>query len=272
MGLAFAPGVGSLASAAVGAASTTGNLALDLADDSVTGWEAAKNAAFGYGMDLMGAIPVFGATSKMAKIAKTAAKLANKVMPFLLASQVTHAGEYYESWKKLLSTDGKVSVDDWKNIAASLQLVAGGAAGLKRKSTFKKNEAKAIDNDKIAMDFIDKNGTKQTKLFMGEDAKAIREAQKSGKIEDLKKVTTDKFDDLQGLEINVQGSREGWKIPFTKKSIGAKTGRAEIFNVKNSVNDKGVVDTSNPFIEKKWNTPDVSAKDLKPVSNAANDA
>lgn len=272
MGLAFAPGVGSLASAAVGAASTTGNLALDLADDSVTGWEAFKNAAFGYGMDLVGAVPVFGATGKMAKVAKTAAKLANKVMPWLMASQALHAGEYYESWKKLLSTDGKVSVDDWKNIAASLQLIAGGAASLKRRSTFKKNDAKAIDNDKVAMDFIDKNGNKQTKLFMGEDAKAIREAQKSGKIEDLKKVTTDKFDDLKDLEINVQGSSSGLKIPFTKKSLWAKTGRPDVFNVKNPVNNKGVVDTSNPFVERGWNTPDVSAKDLKPVSNAANDS
>ena len=255
---------GNIASAAVGAGSTFANLAADIADDSTSGWEVFKNAAFGLGMDIVGAIPVFGATGKMAKMAKTALKLAPKVMLALGAgSAVVNAPQYYNSWKKLVDTDGKVTVDDWRNIAASIQLLAGGTAAVARNKAVKN----ATKTDTVAMDFIDPaTKTKQTRLFVGNDAKAIREA--NGNLEALKKATTGKFEDIKNMELDVTGQKDGINIPLLNKKIFSSEGTAGVYNVTNGWKGR--------YIERgqHWYdlTPDQSVSGASPIGKTIADA
>jgi hypothetical protein len=77
---AFVPGYGTAASAALGVGSTLTNLGADIADDSVSGGEAAWNTIAGLGMDLVGLIPGFGAAGKTGKIAKNLIKLTPKLL------------------------------------------------------------------------------------------------------------------------------------------------------------------------------------------------
>jgi hypothetical protein len=48
---------------------------------------------------------------------------------------------------------------------------------------------------------LDNTGKEKTVLFTGDDAVAIRKAQESGKLEDLKAATVDKFQDLDGWSL-----------------------------------------------------------------------
>lgn len=243
---------GNVASGLVGAGATALNFGADMNDDSISTWQATKNAAFGLGMDIVGAIPVFGATGKMAKMAKTAINLAPKVMMALGAYQgVAHAGEYYNSWKKLVDTNGKVSVDDWRNIAASIQLLGGGAAATAR--TIRRPKG---DTEMVALDFKDKNKVKQTRVFTGNDAKEIKEAHAAGDLARLKRATTEKFDELKDLELDVRGASDGFTIPIWGKKIGAKEGGVDLLKVRQGY-------TGKHFVERDWHTPDTKMSDTK---------
>lgn len=141
---AFVPGYGTAASAALGVGSTLTNLGADIADDSVSGGEAAWNTIAGLGMDLVGLIPGFGAAGKTGKIAKNLIKLTPKLLTLWGASQAYAPAA--EALKKLTS-DKELTVDDWKALSSGLSAVAGlsrmGAASMKARAY--KNAAKTGD-------------------------------------------------------------------------------------------------------------------------------
>lgn len=210
---AWAPGAGTAVSLGTGLASTGANLYADIVDDSVSAWGATKNAAFNLGMDLVGLIPGGGPAGKFAKIGKNIVGLAPKMIAALgTFSHLTNAPEYIASWKKL-GTDDKLDAQDWTNIMASIQAVLGPAAGIgqyaKNKGYYGKNKAEAakrvdtgtVNQDKVAVKMLDNTGKEKTVLFTGDDAVAIRKAQESGKLEDLKAATVDKFQDLDGWSL-----------------------------------------------------------------------
>ena len=141
---AFVPGYGTAASAALGVGSTLTNLGADIADDSVSGGEAAWNTIAGLGMDLVGLIPGFGAAGKTGKIAKNLIKLTPKLLTLWGTSQAYAPAA--EALKKLTS-DKELTVDDWKALSAGLSAAAGlsrmGAASMKARAY--KNAAKTGD-------------------------------------------------------------------------------------------------------------------------------
>lgn len=210
---AWAPGAGTAVSLGTGLASTGANLYADIMDDSVSAWDTVKNTGFNLGMDLVGLVPGGGSASKFAKIGKNIIGLAPKMIAALgTYSHLTNAPEYIASWKKL-STDDKLDAQDWTNIMASIQAVLGPAAGIgqyaKNKGYYGKNKVEAakrvdtgtVNQDKVAVKMLDNTGKEKTVLFTGDDAVAIRKAQESGKLEDLKAATVDKFQDLDGWSL-----------------------------------------------------------------------
>lgn len=210
---AWAPGTGTAVSLGTGLGSTAANLYADIADDSVSAWDATKNTALNLGMDLVGLVPGGGTATKFAKIGKYLAKTAPKVLA--LIGTVGHAlntPQYINSWSKL-GTDEKLDAQDWNNILSSIQAILGPAAGIgqyaKNKGYYGKNKAEAakradtgiVNQDKVAVKMLDNTGKEKTVLFDGDDATAIRKAQESGKLEDLKAATVDKFQDLDGWSL-----------------------------------------------------------------------
>lgn len=141
---AFVPGYGTATSAVLGVGSTLANLGADIADDSISGGEAAWNTLVGLGMDLVGLIPGFGAAGKTGKIAKNLIKLTPKLLTLWGASQAYAPAA--EALKKLTS-DKELTVDDWKALSSGLSAVAGlsriGAASMKARAY--KNAAKTGD-------------------------------------------------------------------------------------------------------------------------------
>ena len=210
---AWAPGAGTAVSLGTGLGSTAANLYADIADDSVSAWDATKNTALNLGMDLVGLVPGGGAAGKFAKIGKNLVKVAPKVLALIgTAGHALNTPQYINSWSKL-GTDEKLDAQDWNNILSSIQAILGPAAGIgqyaKNKGHYGKNKAEAakradagnINQDKVAVKMVDNTGKEKTVLFDGDDAVAIRKAQESGKLEDLKAATVDKFQDLDGWSL-----------------------------------------------------------------------
>lgn len=236
---AWLPGYGTAVSLGTGLGSTAGNLYADIMDDSVSAWDTVKNAGFNLGMDLVGLVPGGGSAGKFAKIGRNIINIAPKMIAALgTVSHITNAPEYIASWKKL-GTDDKLDAQDWNNIMTSIQAVLGPAAGIgqyaKNKGYYGKNKAEAakrvdtgtVNQDKVAVKMMDNTGKEKTVLFDGDDAVAIRKAQESGKIEDLKAATVDKFQDLDGWslkETDFGFRRPQMSLNPTKWSpIGGKT-------------------------------------------------
>ena len=231
---AWLPGAGTAVSLGTGLLSTVGNLYADVTDDSVSAWDAFKNVGLNLGMDLAGLVPGGGAAGKFTKIARTLKNLAPKVIAVIgTGMHALNTPQYLESWGKLKSEE-KLTAQDWNNILSSIQALLGPTAAVgqyaKNKGMYGKdaaNKAKRADTgqineDKIAVKMLDQNGKEKTVLFEGEDVKAIREAQSSGKMEDLKKATIDKFDDLKNYTLNEisfgirKPSSNGW-LPIGQK-------------------------------------------------------
>lgn len=239
---AFVPGAGTATSAVLGLGSTGSNLVADIADDSVSGWETVGNAAFGLGMDIVGLIPGLGMVGKGAKVARTLTKLAPKVMKWLWGySALTNAPELIQSWEKMIDSESKMTSRDWENIMQSLNLILGGGAAygrnLKAKGKMSTNAKEApyvekLVDDKIAVKMKDASGAEKRVVFEGDDAKAIREA--DGNIDEIKKHTIDKYQDLSDFTIvesmspikGLQSPVKGWKVwssenyqsPYRKKA------------------------------------------------------
>ncbi len=121
---AFVPGYGTVASGALGLGSTLTNIGVDIADKSMSGWDVAKNAAYGLGMDVVGLIPGWGAFGKGAKVAKILKPAAKAIMSSML---VYGAFDSAKAFNKLMSDPSSMDVNDWKNLATGLQALSGGA-------------------------------------------------------------------------------------------------------------------------------------------------
>lgn len=236
---AFVPGVGTGASAALGVGSSLGTFAADAIEDGLD-WGDAKNLGMNLGMDFLGMIPAGGVSSKTAKIAKNLGKWTPRIVAAIGAMNTLQNGEaIIGSFGKLTSEPSKLTVDDWRNISQGIGLVAGVAGAAKRKSRVSE-QAPKTKQDVVAVEMFDKTtNQKQTYLFSGDDAKAIRTAQKTGDTAAMKKVT-EKYEGMKDLEVSTTGNtgwrgfhdseskwNEGWRLnPF-----GEKAGKPRVFDV-----------------------------------------
>lgn len=126
---AFGVGIGTVGSATAGLTSTGLNAIADGMDDSVSLGDTIGNAAMGVGLDLVGLIPGLGTGAKATKIAKTVSKIAPTALTILAASNALDE-ESRKSWSKI-SSPSSMTVQDWRNIANGLSVIAGGHRAIK---------------------------------------------------------------------------------------------------------------------------------------------
>lgn len=145
--IASMTGVGSVASAGLGAASTTANLSADMMEGKSFG-EAFANNLGSYAMDIVSLIP-FAKAAKIPKMIKTLGSWAPKITGAIAGIQgLANSEEYLKSWGKVTNGES-LTVGDWRNISESLQLVLGGAAATHRASVANSNVQSIRSADKV---------------------------------------------------------------------------------------------------------------------------
>lgn len=143
--IASMTGVGSVASAGIGMASTAANQAADMAE-GMGFLESLGNNAVSYGLDALSLIP-FARAAKIPKTIKAIAGFAPKLMAIISTSQgISNAPEITKSLSKLNSSES-LTVEDWRNIANGIQIVLGGTAATHRASKAKSHVDAARTND-----------------------------------------------------------------------------------------------------------------------------
>lgn len=143
--IASMTGVGSVASAGIGMASTAANQAADMAE-GMGFLESLGNNAVSYGLDALSLIP-FARAAKVPKTIKAIAGFAPKLMTIISTAQgISNAPEITKSLSKLNSSES-LTVEDWRNIANGIQIVLGGTAATHRASKAKSHVDAARTND-----------------------------------------------------------------------------------------------------------------------------
>lgn len=143
--IASMTGVGSVASAGIGVASTAANQAADMAE-GMGFLESLGNNAVSYGLDALSLIP-FARAAKIPKTIKAIAGFAPKLMAIISTAQgIANAPEITKSLSKLNSSES-LTVEDWRNIANGIQIVLGGTAATHRASKAKSHVDAARTND-----------------------------------------------------------------------------------------------------------------------------
>lgn len=143
--IASMTGVGSVASAGIGMASTAANQAADMAE-GMGFLESLGNNAVSYGLDALSLIP-FARAAKIPKTIKAIAGFAPKLTAIISTAQgISNAPEITKSLSKLNSSES-LTVEDWRNIANGIQIVLGGTAATHRASKAKSHVDAARTND-----------------------------------------------------------------------------------------------------------------------------
>lgn len=143
--IASMTGVGSVASAGIGMASTAANQAADMAE-GMGFLESLGNNAVSYGLDALSLIP-FARAAKIPKTIKAIAGFAPKLMAIISTAQdISNAPEIIKSLSKLNSSES-LTVEDWRNIADGIQIVLGGTSATHRASKAKSYVDAARTND-----------------------------------------------------------------------------------------------------------------------------
>lgn len=184
--------------AAVGVGATASNFVADWLDNTVTTSEMWKNLGMNLGMDALGIIPIVGdAAGTGGKLLKSIKTIAPKLMYGLTAygalGTLKNAPDIMESLKKVTS-DEKLTVGDYQNIAQAITAVAGLNSGFRSHVAKKMAKKDAKVDDAIGIG-LRKQGSdsKQDYIFRGEKAKKIKQLVSENKTEDLNKY-------IQGLE------------------------------------------------------------------------
>ena len=171
--------------------STAASALADWLDDSVTGTEMIKNIGMNLGMDVLGLIPVVGdAAGTGGKLLKSVKKIAPKLMYGLTAwgilGTLKNGSNIMESLQKVTS-DEKLTVGDWQNIAQAITAIAGINSGVKAGAAkhMAKKKAKVDDAIGLGVRKVDADGNhigeKQDIILQGKHATEIKKMLAEGK-------------------------------------------------------------------------------------------
>lgn len=123
IGASYAGPGGMAASGVLGLTSLGTDFAADLTDNTVSAGDMWKNVATNAGWAALGMIP--GAnSSKLAKVTKSLVKYAP--LAYGVISTLQNGKEIKKSWDKLTSDPTKLTTKDFKNLAYTVKLIAGG--------------------------------------------------------------------------------------------------------------------------------------------------
>lgn len=142
-------GVGSVASAGIGAASTAANQAADMMEGQGF-FQSLGNNMGSYALDALSLIP-FAKAAKVPRIIKNVSRFAPLMTTALATYQgLSNGGEYINTWNKVKKGES-LTVGDWRNILNSMQVVLGGAAATHRASKGKSHVEAAKSADTVWM-------------------------------------------------------------------------------------------------------------------------
>lgn len=264
----FLPGAGTIVGAGLGVGSSLTTFGADWAEDGLD-WGDVKNLGANLGLDILGLIPGGGAASKGVKIAKTLGKYASRAMAAVAAYQgLSNSDNIIQSINKMTTDPTNLTVDDWRNISQGFGLLTGGvAAGTRKvKKTIAEADMKAKANGAVAVELMDKQGNKKMVAFDGNDAVAIKKAQQSGNLDDLRKATVGKYEQFKDWDLATTGNtglrpvraNGEWQLPW-----GAKEGKARIFDMYGDKNGNLFTKGGNWQADVKTGKPIDSATELQ---------
>lgn len=201
--IASMTGVGSVASAAIGAASTAANQAADM-KEGMGFWESLGNNAVSYGLDALSVLP-FAKAAKVPRMVKAIAGFTPKLMAGISTVQgLANGEEILKSLKKV--KDGEsLTVGDWKNISQGLQIVLGGGAAFNRARVANKR----LDAARTDSEYVKTNqGT--VKL----SAKQMKKLRTANTLEEQNKV-------LKELGVTLEGKQTGmfWNRKTSNEAV-----------------------------------------------------
>lgn len=158
----FAPGAGTAVSAAAGLTSLGLDLTADAMDDSVNGWQVAKNAAANLGLSLVSLIPGGGA----GKVFKSAKRILPLAIQAYNSMGVIMDKNVQESVNKMFNgKEGDFTVDDWKNVLSVFKVItsAGTTAGTLTKAAKYRKITAPTETDKVRIKTKDGSTVELTK-------------------------------------------------------------------------------------------------------------
>lgn len=118
---AFAPGAGTVTSAASGVAASGLSYFADLKDGEGF-WSSTGSFLVNLGLDVLGLVPGLGAGSKTAKIIKN---LIRFVPAMLGMKEIISNSNIHASLKKVISDPDNLTVGDWKNVVDAIKIITG---------------------------------------------------------------------------------------------------------------------------------------------------
>ena len=153
----FAPGYGTAASGILGLTSMGTNLVADLNDESLSGWDVAKNAALNTGLAAIGLIP----GGKAASLAKYA-KLVPKILARANAIGLVFNDEVKKSLATLTTHPSELTNQDLRNLAYATSSLMG--ARRSHQDTKLQAKANGISNTKQRINEIKEVASPLTKV------------------------------------------------------------------------------------------------------------
>lgn len=209
--------------AAVNVGSTATNFVADWLDDSVTAVEMWKNLGMNLGMDALSIIPIVGdAAGTGGKLLKSLKTIAPKLMYGLTAygmlGTLKNAPNIMQSLSKVTS-DEKLTVGDYQNIAQAITAVAGINSGVKSAVAKRLAKRNAKVDDAIGLG-LRKKGTEnpaQDVIFRGKHATELKKLVAAGKVDDVN-AYLHKLEGFSNYEVNTN-------LASVPVSVGLPVGR-----------------------------------------------
>lgn len=207
--------------------STAANFLADWADDTVTTSEMWKNLGANLGMDALSIIPIVGdAAGTGGKLLKSVKNIAPKLIKALttygVLATLKNGANIAESLSKITS-DEKLTVGDWQNIAQAITALAGVNGAVKGGVAKQKAKSRARVEDAVGLNLkkVDANGkvlSTQDYILKGEHAKEIKalgndEAAINAKLKEI-----EGFGDGYQVNTHVKSVPLEGHIPFGRKT------------------------------------------------------
>lgn len=167
----FVPTAGTAVAAGAGLTSLGLDMAADIKDDSVSGWQVAKNAAMNLGLSLVALVPGGGA----GKVFKSVKRILPLAIQAYTSMGVLMDKDVQASVNKMFNgKDGDFTVDDWKNVLSVLKVVtsAGTTAGTLTKAAKYRKITQPTKTDKLRVQTKDGSTVELTKAQI-EDIDAV---------------------------------------------------------------------------------------------------
>lgn len=246
----FAPGYGTAASGVLSLGSTAADLTADIMDDSVSAGQVFTNLGANLGMAVLGLIP----GGKSAKIAGKIAKYAPKIIAAATAANLVLNDDIHKSLGKLTS-DEKLTVNDWKNIGIALSSVSGLTRSGKAAYQARKFKSGNAKTDKVEVEIKGKGKLELTTDELAKLNKSKSNKEATDYLVSLKKHERAKGEDGKEIDLDF-GIKEGrtwdnlWGL--RRGSIKGEAVPGESLNAERIALEKARIEHANKADNTDW--------------------